>query len=93
MKRLDSVRESLRLARQALDGASVSAQRLAQAQAEGHKIIGPAQPAPHQAGRFSVEDVAVQVEARQAVCPAGTCSTQCSRLAAAATGKVSCRSI
>ncbi len=76
---------------QYVDGAYVSAQKLAQAQAEGREIIGPAQPAPRQEGRFSVEDFQVHVEQRQAVCPAGKCSTQCSRLAAEATGKVSYR--
>jgi len=76
---------------QYVDGAYVSAQKLAQAQAEGREIIGPAQPAPRKEGRFSVEDFQVHVEQRQAVCPAGKCSTQCSRLAAEATGRVSYR--
>jgi hypothetical protein len=76
---------------QYVDGAYVSAQKLAQAHAEGREIIGPAQPAPRQAGRFSVEDFQVQVEQRQAVCPAGKSSLQCSRLAEEATGKVSYR--
>jgi transposase len=76
---------------QYVDGAYVSAQKLVQAQAEGREIMGPAQPAPRQEGRFSVEDFQVHVEQRQAVCPAGKCSTQCSRLAEEATGKVSYR--
>jgi hypothetical protein len=76
---------------QYVDGAYVSAQKLAQAQAEGREIIGPAQPAPRKEGRFGVEDFQVHVEQRQAVCPAGKCSTQCSRLAEEATGKVSYR--
>jgi len=63
-----------------LDGAYVSAERLAQAQAEGRQLIGPAQPAPKKDGRFSVEDFQVSVEERRAVCPAGQSSTQCSRL-------------
>ncbi|MGV1014886.1 MAG: transposase [Methyloceanibacter sp.] len=76
---------------QYVDGAYVSAQKLAQAHAEGREIIGPAQPAPRKEGRFSVEDFQVQVEQRQAVCPAGQSSLQCSRLAEEATGKVSYR--
>jgi hypothetical protein len=76
---------------QYVDGAYVSAQKLAQAQAEGREIIGPAQPAPRKEGRFSVEDFQVDVEQRQAVCPAGNSSTQCSRLEEQATGKVSYR--
>lgn len=63
-----------------LDGAYVSAERLAQAQAEGRQLIGPAQPAPKKDGRFSVEEFQVSVEERRAVCPAGQTSTQCSRL-------------
>jgi hypothetical protein len=63
-----------------LDGAYVSAERLAQAQAEGRQLIGPAQPAPKKDGRFSVEDFQIFVEDRRAVCPAGQTSTQCSRL-------------
>ena len=74
-----------------VDGAYVSAQKLAQAQAEGREIIGPAQPAPRKEGRFSVEDFQIAVEERQAVCPAGNRNTQCSRLEEADTGKVSYR--
>jgi hypothetical protein len=74
-----------------LDGAYISAERLAQAQAEGRQLIGPAQPAPKKDGRFSVEDFQVSVEQRQAVCPAGQTSTQCSRLEEEATRKVTYR--
>ncbi|HYL95075.1 MAG TPA: transposase, partial [Terriglobales bacterium] len=63
-----------------LDGAYISAERLAQAQAQGRQLIGPAQPAPKKDGRFSVEDFQISVEERRAVCPAGQTSTQCSRL-------------
>lgn len=73
---------------QYVDGAYVSAQKLAQAQAEGREIVGPAQPAPRQEGRFSVEDFQITVETRQAICPAGTANTQCSRLEEEGTGKV-----
>jgi transposase len=76
---------------QYVDGAYVSAQKLAQAQAEGREIIGPAQPAPRKEGRFSVEDFQIAVEERQAVCPAGKRNPQCSRLEEAGTGKVSYR--
>jgi transposase len=74
-----------------VDGAYVSAQKLAQAQSEGRQIIGPAQPAPKKEGKFSVEDFQIKVEERQAICPAGKVNTQCSRLAEEATGKVSYR--
>jgi transposase len=76
---------------QYVDGAYVSAQKLVQAQAEGRELLGPAQPAPHKDGRFTVEDFQVHVEERAALCPAGKTNTQCSRLAEEATGKVSYR--
>ncbi len=74
-----------------LDGAYISAERLAQAQAQGRELIGPAQPSPKKEGRYSVEDFAVSVEQRQATCPAGRTSTQCSRLEIQESGKVNYR--
>jgi transposase len=74
-----------------VDGAYVSAERLAQAKAEGREIIGPAQPSPKKEGRFSVEDFNISLEERRAVCPAGNTSTQCSRLEEEQTGKVNYR--
>jgi transposase len=74
-----------------LDGAYVSAERLAQAQAEGRQLIGPAQPAPKKDGRFSVEEFQIYVEKRRAICPAGQTNTQCSRMEEEAGHKVSYR--
>jgi transposase len=74
-----------------VDAAYVSAERLAQAQAQGREIIGPAQPAPVKDGRFSIEKFDICVEQRRAVCPAGQSNTQCSRLEVQATGRVSYR--
>ncbi len=74
-----------------VDGAYVSAEKLAQAQSEGRQLIGPAQSAPKKEGKFSVEDFQINVEQRQAVCPAGKHNTQCSRLEEASTGKVDYR--
>jgi hypothetical protein len=76
---------------QYVDGAYISAALLVQAQAQGRELIGPAQPAPQKDGRFTVEDFQIQVEERQAICPAGKVNTQCSRLEDAATGKVDYR--
>lgn len=73
---------------QYVDGAYVSAQKLAEAQAEGRELMGPAQPAPRKEGRFSVEDFQIDVEQHTARCPAGKLNTQCSRLVEEATGKV-----
>jgi hypothetical protein len=76
---------------QYVDAAYVSAEKLAQAQAEGRELIGPALPGPQIEGRFKAADFRVHVEARQALCPAGETNTQCSRLVEQATGKVSYR--
>ena len=74
-----------------VDGAYVSAEKLAQAQAQGNEMIGPAQPAPKKEGKFSVEDFQINVQERKAICPAGKENTQCSRLVEETTGKVSYR--
>jgi hypothetical protein len=76
---------------QYVDGAYVSAHKLAQAQAEGRELIGPALLGPSQEGRFTALDFRINVEERTAVCPAGQSSTQCSRLVEASTGKVNYR--
>jgi len=67
--------------RQYADGAYISASAMAQAQAEGRQLIGPAQrPTPLSGGRFTVEAFNVEVEQRRAVCPASQTNTQCSRV-------------
>jgi hypothetical protein len=77
---------------QYVDGAYVSAQELARAAAEGRELIGPAAPVPdNNEGRFTTEKFQVNVEQRQAVCPAGKLNTQCSRLVEQQTGRVSFR--
>jgi hypothetical protein len=77
---------------QYVDGAYVSAQELARAAAEGRELIGPASATPdNNEGRFRADQFQVQVEQRQALCPAGKPSTQCSRLVEEKTGKVSFR--
>jgi transposase len=75
-----------------VDGAYVSAAALAQAQAEGRELLGPAQPSASNApAGYRSEDFEVCVEERRAVCPAGQENTQCSRLEEKQTGKVSYR--
>jgi hypothetical protein len=74
-----------------VDASYVSAQKLARAQAEGREIIGPALPGPQKDGRFTAAQFRVNVEQRQAVCPAGKLNTQCSRLVEASTGNVNYR--
>ena len=77
---------------QYVDGAYVSAEKLAQAQAAGRSLIGPAAAAAqNNGGRYTTEDFQIEVEQRQAICPAGKGNTQCSRLEEQATGKVTYR--
>lgn len=64
-----------------VDGAYVSAEKLAEAKAEGVELMGPAQPGLRRRPEaYSVEDFDVQIEERKVTCPAGVESTQCSRL-------------
>lgn len=74
-----------------VDGAYVSAGALAAAAAEGWELVGPAQPSGTRGKGYRTEAFDVQIAQRQAFCPAGHASTQCSRLAEAKTGKVSYR--
>jgi transposase len=76
---------------QYVDAAYISAEKLAQAAAEGRPLIGPAQPAPQVGQRFTTEDFQVSIAQRQALCPAGQISSQCARLEVQATGKVNFR--
>ena len=77
---------------QYVDAAYISAAELAQAQAEGRELIGPAPATPdHVQGRYTTERFDVDVERRQAICPAGKTNTQCRRLEEKQTGKVSYR--
>jgi len=71
-----------------VDAAYVSAQKIAEVQAQGSQLIGPAQPAPRKEGRYCAEDFTVQIQERHAVCPAGKTSTQCSHLEAQKNGRV-----
>lgn len=74
-----------------VDGAYVSGPGLAQAQAEDRQLMGPAPAAPDRGKVHACEAFTVNVEGRQAVCPAGKASTQCSRLVEQKTGKVEYR--
>jgi hypothetical protein len=74
-----------------VDAAYISAQKLAQAQAEGRELIGPASAVARKNGRFSTEDFQINVEARTALCPAGKTNTRCGRLEERTTGQVSYR--
>lgn len=74
------------------DAAYVSGEKIAQAAAEGRKLMGPAAHSPpNNHGRFTAEQFQVDVERGQAICPAGKENTQCSRLEEQETGKVNFR--
>lgn len=75
-----------------VDGAYVSGPLLAEWEAAGRELIGPAQP-PAQTGKSKFKSDAFDghVEERRAFCPAGQESTQSSRLEEEKTGKVSYR--
>jgi len=95
MQKMEQEQEALGLDKppvQYVDAAYISTQKLVEAAAQGRELIGPAAPpANNNDGRFTSQDFQVQVEQRQAVCPAGQPNTQCSRLEEKATGRVSYR--
>jgi hypothetical protein len=62
-----------------VDAAYVTDDTLAEAQAEGRELIGPARPCGNAPGNgFSAEQFDVNTAPRRAVCPAGHPSRQCS---------------
>jgi transposase len=73
-----------------VDGAYVSGECLAEAEAEARELRGPAQP-PGGRQELTSDHFNVDIDARTATCPAGHASTNCSRLVEEATGKVSYR--
>jgi len=75
-----------------VDTTYVTDDTLAQAAQEGRQLRGPAHAACNTSGDlFTAEAFDVSVTQRQAVCPAGHTSTQCSRLEDQQTGEVTYR--
>ena len=74
-----------------VDGAYVSSEALLQAREENRELRGPAPGSPDRGKVYTVESFDVHVEERYAVCPEGQRSSNCSRLQAKDTGKVSFR--
>ena len=74
-----------------VDGAYTSGQALKEAHEEGRELMGPAPASPDRGKVYPAEKFKVDLGNRQAVCPAGQISTQCSRLEEKETGKVSYR--
>lgn len=75
-----------------VDAGYISDDTLAQADQAGQVLMGPARPSGNSSGTlFTAEDFEVSVADRQAICPAGHASTQCSRLENEQTGQVNYR--
>lgn len=77
---------------QYVDAGYINDDTLAQADAEGRRLMGPARPSCNSSGPFfTAEDFDVSVADRRAICPAGNASTQCNRLENKQTGQVNYR--
>jgi hypothetical protein len=66
-----------------VDGAYVSGEKLTQAQEQGWELMGPAQPSANRWGisdQYRIEAFDIDIKERQAQCPGGYQSTQCSRI-------------
>lgn len=75
-----------------VDAGYINDDTLAQADQTGRVLMGPARPSQNASGDlFTADDFDVSVAVRQAICPAGHTSTQCSRLENAQTGQVNYR--
>jgi hypothetical protein len=61
-----------------VDAGYVTDDTLAEAKEEDRELVGPARPCPHKEGMLPADQFDVDLPARQATCPAGKTSTQCS---------------
>ena len=61
------------------DAGYVTEHTLTQAEQNGIELLGPTRPDPHK-GAYNSDAFHVDVEKRQAVCPQGNLSSQCSRI-------------
>jgi len=61
------------------DAGYVTEKTLTQAELDGMELLGPTRPDPHK-GPYNTDAFQVDVDKRQAVCPQGKLSTQCSRI-------------
>jgi transposase len=61
------------------DAGYVTENTLTQAEQNGIELLGPTRPDPHK-GPYNTDAFHVDVDKRQAVCPQGKLSTQCSRI-------------
>lgn len=72
------------------DAGYVSGPSMAKASTEGFALMGPALPSAKR-GVYPSEAFEVNVERRFSVCPAGKVSTQCARMKAGKTGRITYR--
>lgn len=61
------------------DAGYVTENTLSKAEQSGMELLGPTRPDPHK-GPYNADAFHVDIEKRQAVCPQGKLSTQCSRI-------------
>ena len=61
-----------------VDTAYVTDDTLAEAQREGRELVGPARQSPQHHGVFPTDQFDVKAKERQAICPEGKTSSQCS---------------
>ena len=61
------------------DAGYVTENTLTQAEQNGIELLGPTRPDPHK-GAYNSDAFHVDIDKRQAVCPQGKLSTQCSRI-------------
>lgn len=62
------------------DAGYISAPALEQADTDGYELCGPIGAPPHSGERFGSDAFVVDIPNRQATCPAGKLSTECSRI-------------
>ena len=62
------------------DAGYISAPALEQAKADGYVLTGPIGAPPHSGKRFGSDSFVVDIENRQATCPAGKLNVQCSQI-------------
>lgn len=72
------------------DAAYVCGPSMAQAQSESRELMGPVISSPNR-GVYTSELFHVDVERRYAICPSGKASTQCARMEAGKTGRITYR--
>ena len=61
------------------DAGYVTENTLRQAEQNGMELLGPTRPDPHK-GAYNTDAFHVDIDKRQAICPQGKLSTQCSRI-------------